>query len=88
MTKRKKALLKVLQNPKHVRFKDLEVMLLELGFTMRQQSSSHAIFVSGRHRITVPKPHKTPFVKEVYIRKEVIPTLAAMGYLEEDYDVR
>jgi hypothetical protein len=35
MTKKEKALARIRQNPKHVRFEELETILLRLGFKKR-----------------------------------------------------
>jgi predicted RNA binding protein YcfA (HicA-like mRNA interferase family) len=83
MGKWEKNLAKLRQNPKHVRFDDLEKILLKIGFVKRQDKTSHAVFMMGKNRMTIPKPHGTPFVKEFYIRKQVIPMLEALGILEE-----
>jgi len=65
MSKKEKALAKLRQNPKHVRFKEIEKILLQLGFKKRQDGTSHAIFTFDRHVITVPK--RKPFVKPKYV---------------------
>lgn len=65
MTKKEKALQKLRQNPKHVRFKELETILLRLGFQKRQEGTSHAIFILGEHILNIPK--RKPFVKPKYV---------------------
>jgi predicted RNA binding protein YcfA (HicA-like mRNA interferase family) len=84
MSKWDKQLAKLRQNPKHVRFSDIENILLRLGFAKRQESTSHAVFTFGEHRITVPKPHGSPFVDEVYVKKFLLPLLEALDVIEEE----
>lgn len=66
MSKLQKSIAKLRQNPKNVRFEEIETILYHLGFKKRQEGSSHAIFLLGEHRITVP--HRKPFVKAVYVK--------------------
>ncbi|MCI0550600.1 MAG: toxin HicA [Anaerolineae bacterium] len=65
MSKKEKALAKIRQNPKHVRFEELESVLLRLGFKKRQDGTSHSIFTFGKHILNIPK--RKPFVKRVYV---------------------
>lgn len=65
MSKKEKALARIRQNPKHVRFEELEAILIRLGFRKRQDGTSHAMFILGRHIVNVPK--RKPFVKPKYI---------------------
>jgi hypothetical protein len=81
MTKKEKALARIRQNPKHVRFEELETILLRLGFKKRQDGTSHAIFIFGRHIINVPK--RKPFVKPFYVGL-VLKALDTISELEDD----
>jgi len=65
MSKRKKAIERLRQNPKNVRFSEIESLLLGLGFTMRQKGTSHTYFTLGAHIVGVPV--RKPFVKKVYV---------------------
>jgi hypothetical protein len=65
MSKKEKALARLRQNPKHVRFEEIEKILLRLGFTKRQDGTSHAVFTFGRHILNVPR--RRPFVKPKYV---------------------
>ena len=65
MTKKEKVLQKLRQNPKHVRFEELETILLGLGFQKRQDGTSHAMFTLGEHILNIPK--LKPFVKPKYV---------------------
>ncbi len=85
MAKWEKRLRKIRQNPKHVRFEDVELILLRLGFEKRQEGTSHATFTrTGMYPLRIPKPHKSPFIKEYYIKHFLLPTLEALGEIEED----
>lgn len=66
MTKREKRIKKLFQNPKTVPFKELDKVLKDAGFSLRQpgSGSSHHIYTKGRIQISVP--FRRPFVKEVY----------------------
>ena len=59
MTKRDKALRKMRNNPKEVRFNDLAKVLEEYGFKRRKTGGSHQVLTRGQYRIIVPfrKPH-------------------------------
>jgi hypothetical protein len=68
MTKKAKLLQKIKNNPQVVSFNDLDGLLNSYGFTCRtpRSGSSHHIYTSGRHQISVP--YRRPYVKEVYVR--------------------
>ncbi len=69
MSKREKRLEKIRQNPKNVRFDDLDRVLQDQGFerTQPRGGSSHYVYVRGEQVITVP--YKRPFVKTVYVKE-------------------
>ena len=85
MSKKEKALAKLRQNPKHVRFEELERILLGLGFKKRQDGTSHAIFVLGKHVLNIPK--RKPFVKPKYVAF-VLEALDNIKELEEENSKR
>ena len=64
MTKREKALRKMRNNPKEVRFNNLAKVLEEYGFKRRKTGGSHQVFTRGQYRIIVPfrKPHLLEYV--------------------------
>jgi hypothetical protein len=57
------------QNPKVVTFKELDRVLKDQGFEMRQagSGSSHYVYTKGIIQISVP--FKRPYVKEVYVKR-------------------
>ncbi len=69
MTRREKQLAKIRNNPKNVRFGELDKLLRNFGFERRQprKGSSHYFYFFGKHRLTVPK--KRPFVKTIYVKQ-------------------
>jgi len=71
VTKRKKRIKKLFQNPKTVSFKELERVLKDFGFKIRQpgSGSSHYIYTKGSIQISVP--FRRPFVKEVYVKRVI-----------------
>lgn len=73
MSRREKLYQKIKNNPKNVRFEEIEQLLLNIGFEERQarKGSSHYIFYHERlkNNIVIPKPHQGKHVKPIYIRK-------------------
>lgn len=71
MTKREKRVKKLFQNPKTVPFNQLDQVLKDFGFRMRQprSGSSHYIYTKGSSQIAVP--FKRSFVKEVYVKRVI-----------------
>ena len=67
MSQFEKLLEKIKNNPKSVRFEELEKVLLRYGFTERQSSggSSHYIFKRDNQNFTIPRHGQ--FVKAVYV---------------------
>jgi hypothetical protein len=79
MSKIDKALERLRNNPKSVRFDDLDTLLLRLGFRKRQKGS-HAFYTRGGLRIGVPHPHNQPYVLPVYVKQ----VIALLDELDED----
>ncbi len=75
MSKTEKLLKKIRQNPKNVRFKDIDKLLLSLGFEKRQRGSHATYVLKNQGRITVP--FRKPFILPVYV-KEVLKLLDEM----------
>lgn len=66
MSKKEKALKRLRENQKNIRFDEVCTILNRLGFTRRQEGTSHAVFTYHQYRITIP--FNQPFVKPVYIK--------------------
>ncbi len=68
MSKNEKRLQKIKQNPRHVRFDDLDRVLHNYGFERTQSSkgTSHYYYTLGEHTLSIP--YKRPFLKRVYVK--------------------
>lgn len=68
MTKSRKLLDRIRNNPKAVSFDDLDKALRDCGFTRRQPrgGSSHYFYTYGE--LTLSVPHKRPYVREIYVK--------------------
>jgi predicted RNA binding protein YcfA (HicA-like mRNA interferase family) len=75
MSKQEKRLQRIRQNPKNVRFDDMDALLLSLGFEKRHRGSHATYVLRGQGRITIP--FRKPFVLPVYV-KEVLKLLDEM----------
>jgi hypothetical protein len=81
MSKKTKAIDKLRQNPKNVRFEKIESILVGLGFNRRQEGTNHVVFTYGRYRVLIPaRPQQ---VLPVYV-KQVIQIIDA---LEDESDI-
>jgi len=70
MSKREKALEKFRNNPRNVRYEELEALLMYLGFEKRQENTNHLVFsIQGHLPITVPR--KRPFLKQEYVKNDI-----------------
>ncbi|NPV73186.1 MAG: addiction module toxin, HicA family [Pelotomaculum sp.] len=68
MGKLEKLLQKIKNNPKQVRFEELDKILIRAGFTKRQprKGSSHYTYTKGSARITVP--FNQPHIDSAYVK--------------------
>ena len=71
MTKREKRVKKLFQNPRTVSFKELDKVLKDFGFKMRQPGSGSSHYVYTKDSIQISVPFRRPFVKEVYIKRVI-----------------
>jgi hypothetical protein len=67
---------KIEQNPKHVRFEDLDRLLRSYGFVVRQprRGSSHCVYKRAQWLLTVP--YRRPHIGEHHMKE-------ALAYIEE-----
>lgn len=67
MSQWEKLLEKIRNNPKNVRFTELDKVLIKSGFTRTQSNkgTSHFVYRKGRSQVSVPKHDK--HVKYVYV---------------------
>jgi predicted RNA binding protein YcfA (HicA-like mRNA interferase family) len=79
ITKKEKLLSRIKNNPKTVKFEEIDKILLDVGFERRQPSggSSHYTYVLADKILTVP--YKKPYVKIIYV-KMAIKLLEDLGY--------
>lgn len=79
ITKKEKLINRIKNNPKTVKFEEIDKILLDVGFERRQPSggSSHYTYVLEDKILTVP--FKKPYVKVIYI-KTAIKLLEELGY--------
>lgn len=79
LTKREKLLQKIKNNPKAIKFEEIDKVLLSVGFERRQPSggSSHYTYMLDNKTLTIP--YKRPYVKVIYI-KIAIKILEDLGY--------
>lgn len=88
MSKRKKRLQKIRQNPKAVTFDDMRSVMEDLGFQLKHITGSHHIFehpdVSDKFSLPFQRPH----VNSVYVKRllELIQQLVNDMPDEEDTD--
>lgn len=76
MSKREKLLQRFRNNPKTVRFEEIDILLRQLGFEKRQ-SGSHATYTFKQHLITIP--FRKPYILPVYVKNilEILDALEA-----------
>lgn len=68
MSKQDKIIQRLRQNPKNVRFEDVDVLLCGLGFEKRQRGSSHVVYtISGKRPLVIP--FRRPFILPVYVKQ-------------------
>ena len=81
MAKKEKLLQNIRRNPKTVRFKDVNKLLLSFGFEKRQRGSHATYILKGQGRITIP--FRKPFILPIYV-KEILKLLDEMDLLSNE----
>ena len=79
MSKKDKLLEKINNNPKVIRFNEIDKILKTVGFTCKQAGSGSSHYVYSLDELVISIPYKKPYVKEYYI-KQVIILLDKLGY--------
>lgn len=69
MTKREKRVKKIFQNPRTVPFKELDRVLKNFGFAVRQPKSGNSHYVYTKEKVQMSVPYRRPYVKEVYVKR-------------------
>lgn len=80
MSKLEKLIQKIENNPKNVRFEDIESLLESLGFQIRSKGS-HYTFKKDRNIIMVVKPHGGKKFTAVADVKKILDYLREEGYV-------
>jgi predicted RNA binding protein YcfA (HicA-like mRNA interferase family) len=86
MSRDKKLLEKLRNNPKNVRFADLCKLLESYGFVLRRSSGSHHSFVVtiGEQKVLLVVPYRRP-LKVVYVKK-TLKLIEQIEKLQENTD--
>ncbi|CQR72238.1 hypothetical protein SOV_12010 [Sporomusa ovata DSM 2662] len=71
MSQLEKLLLRIINNPKTVRFEELDKLLQRAEFERFQPKggSSHYIYRKDDYHMTIPR--KTPYIKEIYVKRAI-----------------
>ena len=71
MSKLEKLLQRIINNPKTVRFEELNKILISQGFTCRQsgKGTSHYYYKKAGYNISIP--YNKPYILEVYVKKVI-----------------
>lgn len=79
ITKKEKLLVGIKNNPKTVKFEEMDKILKDAGFDRRQPSggSSHYTYILEDKILTVP--YKRPYIKVIYV-KIAVKLLKELGY--------
>ncbi|OQA40259.1 MAG: hypothetical protein BWY52_02915 [Chloroflexi bacterium ADurb.Bin325] len=68
-------------NPRDVRFEEIDRVLLRVGFTKRQRGTSHAVYTKDAYRLTIP--FRQPHILPVYVR-QVLQVLDELQELRDE----
>lgn len=68
MSKLEKLLLRIKNNPKTVRFEELDRILESEGFTKRQPGSGSSHYIYSKTNIRLTIPYKKPYILEAYVK--------------------
>ena len=77
MTKVKKRIEKAIQNPKNLKFADLDKILKDEGFERRSSRSSGSHFFYRKGKLNIAISYKRPFIKQIYV-KQVLKLIGAI----------
>ena len=80
MSKKEKAIAKLCENPKNVRFEEADKVLIALGCIMRMKGSHATYTYPGMKPITIP--YCKPYILPVYVKQ----IIQLIDQIEEDED--
>jgi predicted RNA binding protein YcfA (HicA-like mRNA interferase family) len=86
MSKRDKLRRKLKNNPRNVKFSQIETLLLRFGFLLARVQGSHHVFVEETHQITIVIPVHHNTVKAQYVKDAVEILDALFPATEENND--
>ena len=71
MSKLEKLLQRIINNPKTVRFNEMDKLLLRAGFRKRQsgKGTSHFVYTKNGDQISIP--YDDPYIKQIYVKKAI-----------------
>jgi hypothetical protein len=78
----KKLLPRIKNNPKQVRFEELDRILIKNGFTRRQPRGGSSHYFYSKGSVKIPIPHRQPYVLSCYV-EAVIEILERMNADEQ-----
>ena len=79
MTRKEKLLQKMKNNPKSVKFEDIDKIMREVGFERRQPSRGSSHYTYSYKDKTLTVPYNRPFIKVIYI-KMALQILEELGH--------
>lgn len=71
MSKKEKLLQKIKNNPKSIRFEEIDKLLIDIGCEKRQPRGGSSHYTYTIEGITLTIPYKRPYVKEIYVREAI-----------------
>ncbi len=81
MSKLEKLLQRIINNPKTVKFEELDKLLIKAGFIKRQSGKGSSHFVYRKDGKIISIPYNNPYIKQTYVL-EAIELMA--GYFEDE----
>lgn len=67
MSKLEKLLQRITNNPKTVRFEELDKLLIRAGFIKRQSGKGSSHFIYRKDGKIISIPYKNPYIKQIYV---------------------
>lgn len=83
MTKSEKREQKICENPSNVRFNDLDLVLRDYGFVVRNRGTSHYIYSHKSVPNAVNVPVHGSIVKPIYVRQAIAAVDAVIAHRDE-----
>ena len=71
MSKLEKLLQRIINNPKTVRFDELDKLLIRAGFIKRQSGKGSSHYVYRKDGKIISIPHHNPYIKQIYVTEAI-----------------